>query len=49
MIRGMRKEKSVFIAYALQRMQFNKCHFCSLFTAIECIMLKVVYADVNAS
>ena len=49
MIRGLCKENCVFIAYALQRMQSDKCHFCSLFTAIECIALKVVYADVNAS
>ena len=30
-------------------MQSDQCPFCSLFTAIECITLKVVYADVNAS
>ena len=49
MIRGLRKEKCVFIAYSLKRMQSDSCHFYSLFTAIECITLKVVYADVNAS
>ena len=33
-----------FIAYSLQRMQSDLCHFSSLFTAIQCITLKVVYA-----
>ena len=33
-----------FIAYSLQRMQSDLCHFSSLLTAIQCITLKVVYA-----
>ena len=33
-----------FIAYSLQRMQSDLCHFSTLLTAIQCITLKVVYA-----
>ena len=33
-----------FVAYSLQRMQSDLCHFSSQFTAIQCITLKVVHA-----
>ena len=33
-----------FLAYSLQRMQSDLCHFSSQFTEIQCITLKVVYA-----